>query len=72
MSKRQPVRLNTRVSAETNDWLDKKSEEMAVSKSALVAFAVEQYRKEVETIKVYPKLLEQLEQMGIRVGDPRQ
>lgn len=72
MTKRAPVRLNTRVSAEVNDWLDMKSEEMAVSKSALVAFAVEQYKKEVETISAMPALLRKLEEMGIKVGDLRQ
>lgn len=62
---RPAVRLNTRVSADTNDWLDKKSEEMAISKSALVALAVENWRKEVETVSNLPQLLQKLEQMGI-------
>ena len=71
-NKKAPVRLNTRVSADTNDWLDRKSEEMAISKSALVAIAVENYRKEVETISMLPALMKKLEEMGIEVGDPRQ
>lgn len=62
-----PVRLNTRVSADTNEWLDKKSEELAISKSALVAMAVENWRKEVETVAVMPALLEKLKEMGINV-----
>lgn len=66
---RSAVRLNTRVSADTNDWLDKKSFEMAISKSALVAVAVENYRKEVETVAALPTLLRKLEEMGIEVGD---
>lgn len=60
-----PVRLNTRVSADLNEWLDKKSEEMAISKSALVAIAVENYRKEVETVTNLPELLRRLEAMGL-------
>lgn len=63
----KPVRLNTRVSADTNSWLDKKSEEMAISKSALVAIAVENYRKEVETVSTLPVLLKKLEEMGIEL-----
>lgn len=59
----KPVRLNTRVSADLNEWLDKKSEEMAISKSALVAIAVENYRKESETIKGFPMLLKKLEEL---------
>jgi len=66
------VRLNTRVSDDTNAWLDKKSEELAISKSALVAMAVENWRKDVEAVTVFPKLLEKLEEMGIKVGDLRQ
>ena len=60
----RPVRLNTRVSASTNEWLDKKSEEMAISKSALVALAVENWRKEVETVNNLPQLIKKLDEMG--------
>lgn len=66
MTKR-PVRLNTRVSHDLNDWLDKKSEEMAISKSALVAIAVENYRKEKETVEALPALLKKLEELGIEL-----
>lgn len=65
MDLRPPVRLNTRISADTNDWLDRKSKEMAISKSALVALAVENYRKEVETVSNLPALLKKLEDMGL-------
>lgn len=65
----KPVRLNTRVSSRLNDWLDKKSEEMGVSKSALVAMAIENYRMQMETIDVMPNLLKKLEEMGIDVSD---
>jgi len=72
MTENKSVRLNTRVSADTNAWLDKKSEEMAISKSALVAMAVENWRKEVETVATLPTLLKKLEELGIELGDPRQ
>lgn len=71
MEKRS-ARLNTRVSQDTNEWLDRKSEEMSISKSALVAFAIENYRKEVETVNALPVLLKKLEELGIEVGDLRQ
>lgn len=61
------VRLNTRVSRQTNEWLDKKSAEMAISKSALVAIAVENYRKEIETVNNLPLLLKKLEEMGLEL-----
>lgn len=44
---KEPVRINTRISYETNKWLDKKSKDLAISKSALVAIAVDNYRKEI-------------------------
>lgn len=64
---KKPVRLNTRVSHDLNEWLDRRSEEMAISKSALVAMAVENYRKETETVALMPVLLEKLKEMGIDV-----
>jgi len=67
----KPVRLNTRVSSRLNAWLDKKSAEMGVSKSALVAMAVEHYRTQIETVDVMPNLLKQLEELGIKVSDQR-
>lgn len=61
----KPVRLNTRVSPNLNEWLDKKSAEMGVSKSALVAMAVENYRMQFETVDFIPALLKKLDEMGI-------
>lgn len=66
-TEKKPMRLNTKVSHELNVWLDKKSEEMGISKSALVAVAIENYRKEVETVATLPKLLKKLEEMGVEL-----
>lgn len=57
------VRLNTRVSDRANEWLDKKAEEMAISKSALVAFAVEQYMKQEEVANHMPEYLKYMREM---------
>lgn len=65
-------RINTRISDRVNEWLDKKAEEMAISKSALVAFAIENYMKEEEVVKGLPQVLKELEKVGITIGDPRQ
>lgn len=62
---KEPARINTRISYDTNKWLDKKSKELAISKSALVAMAVENYRKETETVAAMPLLLEKLRELGI-------
>ena len=46
----QLVRLNVRVSKENNEYLDKKSMQTGISKSALVQIAVEQYRQQAEAV----------------------
>lgn len=63
----KPVRVNARISRRANDWLDKKSEEMALSKSALISIAVENYIKETEVVHGFPKILEELEKHGITI-----
>lgn len=69
MDKQQnkPVRINTRVSARANDWLDKRSKEMAISKSALVAIAIENYIKETEVVYGLPAIADQLEKIGLNI-----
>lgn len=64
-NRRLPVRVNTKISAEANDWLDAQSAETGISKSTLIAIAVDAYRKEQSVItQLLPKLLEQMERMG--------
>lgn len=65
---RPAMRLNTKVSAKLNDWLDQKSSEMGISKSALVAIAVENYRTQTETVDILPTLLKKLEELGIDIN----
>lgn len=65
-------RLNTRVSLKLNDWLDTKSAEMGISKSALVAIAIENYRMQMETVDVMPNLLDKLKEIEIKVNQQRQ
>lgn len=61
-------RLNTRVSLKLNDWLDTKSSEMGISKSALVAIAIENYRMQMETVDVMPDLLNKLKEIEIKIS----
>lgn len=69
VNEKEPVRINTRLSYDTNAWLDKKSRELAVSKSALVAMAVENYRKESSTVEMMPLLLEKMKELGVKVEE---
>lgn len=54
----KPVRLNTRVSAELNEWLDEESQKTGMTKSAIVANAVEQARMQKVYIQSMPKINE--------------
>lgn len=68
----QIVRLSVRVSKENNDYLDKKSMQTGISKSALVQIAVEQYRQQAEAVSAMNNmevLLEQLEKIQDEVAD---
>lgn len=62
-----PVRVNTRISDKANEWLDKKSAEMAISKSALINMAIENFIKEMEVVHTLPSLLEELKKLGVKV-----
>lgn len=63
----KPVRVNTRISARANKWLDNKSKEMAISKGALINLAIENYIKEIEVVHGLPKIVEQLEKQGVKL-----
>ena len=68
----QIVRLSVRVSKENNDYLDKKSMQTGISKSALVQIAVEQYRQQSEAVRAMNNrevLVEQLEKIQDEVAD---
>ena len=68
----QIVRLSVRVSKENNDYLDKKSMQTGISKSALVQIAVEQYRQQAEAVSAMNNmevLFEQLEKIQDEVAD---
>lgn len=62
-------RVNTKISDRANEWLDQKAEEMALTKSALINIAIENYIKEVEVVHGMPKLIKTLEQHGIKIGN---
>lgn len=63
----EAVRVNTRISARANKWLDKKSEEMAISKSALINIAIENYIKETEVVHGLPAVVEELKRLGVDI-----
>lgn len=46
------VRVNTRVSKQVNDWLDRRSEETGVPKSTLIFLAIEDYRKQTDVMEM--------------------
>lgn len=44
------VRVNTRISAKLNEWLDNQSKETGVPKSTQIMLAVEQYYQQKEVM----------------------
>lgn len=44
------VRVNTRVSQKMNEWLDKQVEEMGFPKSTVIMLALEEYKKQKDTL----------------------
>lgn len=59
----KPVRINTRISHLQNEWLDRRSAETSLSKSALVAIAVENYMNQVEVMENIKDLIERMERL---------
>lgn len=47
------IRINTRISSELNNWLDEQSKETGMSKSTMVMLALEDYKKQRETLKSF-------------------
>ena len=68
MTLEPPVRVNARISHESNKWLDERSFKTAITKSALINIAVEQYMKEVEISRGLPKIITELEKHGLKLG----
>jgi len=64
---KSPVRVGTRVSHSMNEWLDRRSQETAISKSTLINIALENYRKEVEVMDIMPDLKRKLKEQGIEI-----
>jgi predicted DNA-binding protein len=47
---REMVRVNTRISAEVNDWLDERSKTTGVPKSSIIHMALETYIQQLRSI----------------------
>lgn len=57
---KKPVRVGLRIASDTNDWLDKKSYEMGISKTALMNFAIENYKTQDTTVSSMPSMIKHL------------
>lgn len=72
---KETVRVNTRISADLNEWLDNESIRTGLSKSAIMMVATENYRKEQEVLNRMADMgelvakIEQLEK-SIKRNDP--
>ncbi len=68
--KSEMVRVNTRISADLNKWLDAESLRSGLSKSAIMMIATENYRREKEAIGAMAdmgQLVSKIEQLEIAI-----
>lgn len=63
----RPVRVNARISVELNDWLDRRSQEVGISKSGLISLAIENYKKETEVVNRLPQIMARLDELGVDI-----
>jgi len=64
------VRVNTRISAKLNDWLDKQTEETGVPKSTQIMLALENYYQQKEVfskLNDMNQLVEKLEELTKKI-----
>lgn len=47
---REAVRVNSRISAEINDWLDERSKKTGIPKSSIIHLALEQYMMQLRSL----------------------
>lgn len=65
--KKQQARVMTRIPAELNEWLDKRSQETALTKSTIILMALDQYRQTAEAesqMQILEKLLEEVKALS--------
>ena len=66
------IRINTRVSPEMMDWMDKRSEETGIPKSTIIMLALEDYRKQhqaLDMVSVLGDLVVRLENIEKKIGE---
>ncbi|WP_222592507.1 hypothetical protein, partial [Alkalibacterium kapii] len=58
------VRVNTRVSADMNSWLDSETEKTGIPKSTQIMIALEQYKTQKEAMKTMQEILALAKEKG--------
>jgi len=61
------VRVNTRISAILNKWLDEQTEKTGIPKSTIIHLALEQFVSQKETIDTMGLLLKKLEDLEKKI-----
>lgn len=58
------IRVNTRVSADMNSWLDSETEKTGIPKSTQIMIALEQYKTQKEAMKTMQEILALAKEKG--------
>ena len=64
--KKEMVRVNTRISEKTNEWLDRQSNESGIPKSTLILLAIENYIQQKDAMTMmndFSSVIERLEKL---------
>ncbi|CAM4026398.1 hypothetical protein ALCH109712_16975 [Alkalicoccus chagannorensis] len=69
---REPVRINVKISADSNDWLEAESRKSALTKSALVNVAIREYIKQSTTVDNMPEMMKMMSQLQEYVDPEKQ
>ena len=67
MNKNKMVRVNTRISAELNRWLDEESQRSGVPKSTLIHLALTSYMQQKRAISSLEEVIKRLDRIEEQV-----
>ena len=57
------VRVNTRIGAHHNEWLDKESARTGVSKSGLIQLAIDSYKMQNEVLYTLDQMVQKIDNL---------
>jgi predicted DNA-binding protein len=63
------TRVNTRISAEINDWLDEQSRKTGVTKSTLIHMALENYMTQKKSVNMMEMTTQTFQELFLKIDN---